>query len=115
MAAGPEKKVKRRVRDILSVYGAYAFMPATHGYGSSGVHDVVACYRGHFVSVECKADATKAPTALQNGAAKDVWAAGGVAVLIHEGNIHVLTETLDLLMSGHRPVLSEKLWPVPLA
>ncbi len=39
----PEKKVKDKVKKMLVEVGAYYFMPATGGYGRSGVPDLVAC------------------------------------------------------------------------
>ena len=44
--------------------GAYHCMPATGGYGASGVPDIIACYQGRFIGIECKANGGK-PTALQ--------------------------------------------------
>ena len=39
-------------------------MPSTGGYGSSGVPDIITCYEGRFIGIECKANGNK-PTALQ--------------------------------------------------
>jgi len=46
MAATPEKRVKDKVVSILKAEGAYYFFPMTHGYGRSGVPDIVACVNG---------------------------------------------------------------------
>ena len=64
MADTPERKVKKRVTDLLKRYGAYYFYPVTGGYGMSGVPDIVACYNGCFFGIECKAGKNK-PTELQ--------------------------------------------------
>ena len=50
MAATPEKRVKDKVVAILKQEGAYYFFPATHGYGRSGVPDIVACVSGLFLA-----------------------------------------------------------------
>ena len=55
MAQTPEKRVKTKVEAVLKNEGAYYFFPATHGYGRSGVPDIIACVNGCFLASECKA------------------------------------------------------------
>lgn len=83
MAATPESKVKARVVARLKALGAYYFYPVTGGYGSSGVPDIVGCYRGKFFGIECKAGKNK-PTALQQKNLMDIEAAGGIALVADE-------------------------------
>lgn len=85
MAATPEKRVKDKVVGILKDEGAYYFFPATHGYGRSGVPDIVACVNGRFLAIECKAGTNK-PTALQVREIESIRKAGGVAVVANEEN-----------------------------
>jgi Holliday junction resolvase len=93
MAATPEAKVKKKVVAILKEAGAYYFYPVTGGYGRSGVPDIIACYKGMFIGIECKAGNNK-PTPLQNKNLKDIADAGGVAKVINENNIHEVKEFL---------------------
>lgn len=90
----PEKKVKDKVKKLLAEYGAYYFMPATGGYGKSGVPDLVACIKGRFVGIECKANGGK-PTALQEKNLVDIMNTGGVAVLVDETSIDSLKMLFD--------------------
>jgi Holliday junction resolvase len=85
MAQTPEKRVKTRVESVLKSEGAYYFFPATHGYGRSGVPDIIACVNGHFLAIECKAGGNK-PTALQTREIENIRSAGGVAVVANEEN-----------------------------
>jgi Holliday junction resolvase len=85
MAATPEKKVKDKVVGILKDEGVYYFFPATHGYGRSGVPDIIACVNGSFLAIECKAGTNK-PTALQVREIECIRKAGGVAVVANEEN-----------------------------
>jgi len=62
MPATPESKVKAAVVKLIKQYGAYYFFPATHGYGRSGVPDIICCVKGKFLAIECKAQG-KLPTA----------------------------------------------------
>jgi Holliday junction resolvase len=85
MAATPEKRVKDKVVAILKSEGAYYFFPATHGYGRSGVPDIIACVNGQFLAIECKAGGNKTTT-LQDRELKAIINAKGVAVIINEEN-----------------------------
>lgn len=85
MAKTPEGKVKEKVVGILKEEGAYYFFPATHGYGRSGVPDIIACVSGLFLAIECKAGKNK-PTALQVREIEAIRTAGGVAVVANEAN-----------------------------
>lgn len=87
MATTPEKKVKIKVTSVLQKAGAYYFMPATHGYGSSGVPDIVGCYNGVFFAIECKAGSNQ-PTALQIRNLNQIAGAGGYTAVINEENLH---------------------------
>jgi len=99
MAATPEKKVKDKVVAILKQEGAYYFFPATHGFGRSGVPDVVACVNGYFLAIECKAGKNK-PTALQIREIENIRHAGGVAVVVNETNWDMLPELVRKLKRG---------------
>lgn len=85
MAATPEKKVKDKVVGILKEEGVYYFFPATHGFGRSGVPDIVCCVNGHFLGIECKAGTNK-PTALQVREIEAIRRSNGVAIVVNEEN-----------------------------
>jgi Holliday junction resolvase len=95
MADTPEKKVKRKVQDKLKAMGAYYAMPVASGYGNSGVPDILSCYKGRFIGIECKANGGK-PTALQLHNLDSIEMAGGLALIIDEKNVH----NLELLING---------------
>jgi hypothetical protein len=95
--ATPESKVKAKVKAILAKYDAYYFMPATHGYGSSGVPDIVACLNGRFIGIECKANGGK-PTALQTRNMIQIVDHGGISLVVDETGLGVL----DMLFSTWR-------------
>ena len=85
----PEGKVKKKVKKILDDIGAYHFSPMTAGYGRSGVPDIIACYKGKFIGIECKAGEGKL-TLLQISNMKQINACGGLAIMVNEGNIESL-------------------------
>ena len=90
----PEAKVKARVKSILNNVGAYHFSPATGGYGKSGVPDIVACYGGKFIAVECKAGKNE-PTALQYRNLHDIEYSGGIAFVVNETNINEFERVMN--------------------
>lgn len=95
MAMTPEKKVKQRAVAQLKALGAYYFYPATGGYGSSGVPDIVCCYQGRFIGIECKAGKGKT-TALQDKNLHEIREAGGTALVVNEENVDKITDLLRI-------------------
>jgi Holliday junction resolvase len=87
--ATPESKVKKQVKKILDDLGAYHFSPMMDGYGRSGVPDIIACYKGKFIGIECKSGNNK-PTLLQLRNIEDIKRNQGLAIVINEGNIESL-------------------------
>lgn len=99
MAATPEKKVKDAVVKVLKQCGVYYFFPVTGGFGRSGVPDIIACYKGNFIGIECKAGSNK-PTALQEAEMAKINTAGGVCLVVSEKNtedVLKLLETIDYM------------------
>lgn len=89
----PEAKVKKKVKQILDDLGCYHFSPQTGGYGKSGVPDIIACYKGLFIAIECKAGKNTL-TALQKYNMDLITQANGLAIVINEGNIEELLAQL---------------------
>jgi hypothetical protein len=98
MALTPEAKVKAKVVKLLKANCIYYFFPATHGFGRSGVPDIICCVRGVFLGIECKAGDNK-PTALQERELNAIDASGGYAWVINEGNLPLLDEIIKELIN----------------
>lgn len=101
MASTPEKKVKDKCVKLLKAYDVYYFFPATHGFGRSGVPDIITCVRGRFLGIECKAG-KNTPTALQEKEMQSIRDAGGRAIVINEENLTMLENTLKELINDTR-------------
>ena len=93
MAMTPEAKVKKVVVQQLKDMGAYYFYPVTGGFGSSGVPDIVGCYKGLFFGLECKAGKNK-PTKLQEKNLSGISASGGFSLIVNEDNMKSVAELL---------------------
>lgn len=96
MALTPEAKVKAQVKKILDAHKAYYFLPATGGYGRSGVPDIVCCHKGRFIGIEVKAG-NNTPTALQLRELQRINDAGGVALWVNENTLEKLRTVMTLL------------------
>lgn len=101
MARTPEGRVKDCVVRTLRDEGAYYFFPATHGFGRSGIPDVVACVNGFFLAIECKAGKNK-PTALQVRELERIRYSGGVAVVVNEENWDTLPSLIRTLKNDSK-------------
>lgn len=93
MAATPEKKVKDKCVAQLKAMGAVYFFPMTGGYGTSGVSDIIVCYQGRYIAIECKAGKNKL-SELQKMFLERVQQAGGVALVINEENVGQLFDVI---------------------
>ena len=53
----PEKDIVAAIRRYLAMLGEDVFFWKEHGgaYGTSGVPDIICCYRGRFLGLEVKA------------------------------------------------------------
>ncbi len=89
----PEAKVKKKVYKLLKDNGAYYFSPIMGGYGKAGVPDIIACYKGKFLGIECKAG-NNVPTKLQWANLKQIQNVGGISLVINENNLGDLENNL---------------------
>lgn len=94
MADTPERKVKKKVIEILKAAGAYYAMPVATGFGNAGVPDILCCHKGRFIAIECKANGGK-PTRLQISNLEAIARAGGIALVIDETNVSSLKQLLE--------------------
>lgn len=90
----PEGKVKRKAIAELQKLGMYIFFPATGGFGRSGIPDIVCCYKGKFIGIECKAHGNK-PTALQQSNLEEIVNNGGIAIVIDETSVFNLKQIIE--------------------
>lgn len=105
MALTPEGKVKAAVVKILKEEGVYYFFPATHGYGRSGVPDIICCVDGFFLGIECKARGGKV-TKLQEREMIAIRRAKGVAIIADKDHTHVFVRGMIKLLREKKEKLS---------
>lgn len=95
--------MKNKVVAQLKKLGAHYFYPVTGGFGRSGVFDIVVCYKGLFIGIECKADSRKrGPTKLQSANARHAKNSGAIVLILDMHNCDQLEKILgDLDLSSH--------------
>jgi hypothetical protein len=91
MAATPEKRVKDKCVELIKNFNAYHFFPPANGMGRAGIPDIVVCFKGKFLGIECKAGANKT-TALQERELAAIQRAGGSAMVIREDTLEFLRD-----------------------
>jgi hypothetical protein len=96
MAATPEAKAKKYVRDILNLYAPiYYLSTVTGGFGRSGAPDITGCHNGRYFGIEVKADTEL--TELQRDNLDRVREAGGFAMVLRKNSQGVVDGTDYLL------------------
>lgn len=96
MARTAEGKVKDVVTKILKGRGAYYFFPVSGGFGRSGVPDIVACYKGWFIGIECKSG-SNTPTELQKLELSKIDKAEGITKVVNENTAPQVSSILDAI------------------
>ena len=81
MSSTPEGKIKRKLDKMLKSENIWYYSPQAGPFGRAGIPDRVAIVDGRFVGIECKADRTKKPTALQLSCMKQIEDAGGKSIV----------------------------------
>ena len=92
-----EKWVKQQVVKMLKERHVYYFFPVAGAYTSIGVPDIVACIKGRFVGIECKAGNNR-PTELQLRNLEAIRDNGGVALVVNENDLEVLKQRFETLI-----------------
>ena len=82
------------MRKLLVEFGIYYFSPSANGYGRAGIPDIICCFGGRFIAIECKAG-KGVTTALQDKEIAAIRTAGGMTMVVNETNIQELKEKLQ--------------------
>lgn len=92
----PESFEKDAIRKYLTSIGCWHFSPLMAGFGTSGVPDIIGCYRGRFFGVEVKRPG-KMATPIQLRRMAEIELKGGIAVA---GTASVVIEQLKTLFAN---------------
>lgn len=93
--ATPEGKVKDAVKKELKKRGIWYYMPVQNGMGVAGIPDIVGCWNGWFVGIECKAPGKLTNLSVnQKRRLQEIEDAKGLALVIDD------VETLRVILDG---------------
>ena len=93
-----ERDIVTAIRKYLASLGSDVFFWKEHGsvYGMNGVPDIICCYKGRFLGLECKLPGGRL-TKLQKRAIEKINRAGGVACRVESvEDVKRVIERVDL-------------------
>mgnify|MGYP002736311330 FL=1 len=93
-----ERDIVTAIRKYLASLGSDVFFWKEHGsvYGTNGVPDIICCYKGRFLGLECKLPGGRL-TELQKRAIEKINRAGGVACRVERvEDVKRVIERVDL-------------------
>lgn len=77
-----ESELIKKISDYLKSVPDLFFWKEHGGmYGTAGIPDIIICYRGRFIGLECKVEKNK-PTVLQSLTIRRILQAGGYAMIV---------------------------------
>lgn len=93
-----ERDIVAAVKKYLASLGSDVFFWKEHGgpYGTSGVPDIICCYKGRFIGMECKLPSGRL-TELQKRAISKIIQAGGIA-----GRVECVADAMALIEWAER-------------
>lgn len=77
-----ETKLQRSIQKYLVDIGAYEFKVHGSAYMKAGIPDIIACYNGLFIGIECKVGKNKM-SQLQEEHKKQIINANGIHILAY--------------------------------
>jgi hypothetical protein len=100
VADTPEKKIKKKVIEVLKEFNVWHFFPQAGPYGRSGIPDIVGILpNGRFFAVEVKAEKTYGLTHLQAKTIDQINVHGGWATVVKgELGVQELRATLQAVI-----------------
>lgn len=78
-----ETKLQKSIQKYLQSKGAYEFKVHGSIYMKAGIPDIICCYKGSFIGIECKVGKNKM-SSLQEEHRKMILSAGGIHILAYE-------------------------------
>ena len=97
-----ERDIVTAIKKYLASLGSDVFFWKEHGdpYGCVGIPDIICCYKGHFLGLECKLPGGRL-TELQKRTIEKINRAGGVACRVESvEDVKCVIAHVDLEGSG---------------
>jgi Holliday junction resolvase len=95
---GPEARYQHQLITELRARGAWVVKYPAGPYGTRGTPDLLCCYKGRFLAIECKSERARSkPTAQQTRQLRAIREAGGTALIIYPGGAATVNTVLASL------------------
>ena len=92
-----ERDIVAAIKRYLLTLGDAVFFWKEHGgmYGTAGIPDLIVCYKGRFIGLECKVGKNTA-TALQQQTIRQILKADGYAVVVKSvGEVKAIIQAFE--------------------
>ena len=90
-----ETNLQRKIQEYLVSKGAYEFKVHGSAYMKAGIPDIISCYKGLFIGIECKIGKNKM-SKLQEEHRDQILAAGGIHILAYNlEDVKKIIEKID--------------------
>ena len=97
-----ERDIVAAIKKYLSSLGADVFFWKEHGgpYGTSGIPDIICCYKGRFIGMECKLPSGRL-SEMQKRAIQKISQAGGIAGRVESvADAMAMIQRVDMELAG---------------
>lgn len=95
--AGPEKLFENKIKKYLKEHNIWFVKTWGGGYQRSGLPDIIACVKGHFVAIEVKAEKGKL-SKLQEHELFTIRESGGYTMVLYPEGYEEFKKFIDILL-----------------
>ena len=78
-----ETNLQKKIQEYLVSKGAYEFKVHGSAYMKAGIPDIISCYKGRFIGIECKVGKNKM-SKVQEEHRDQILEAGGIHILAYK-------------------------------
>ena len=90
-----EKNFENKIKNELHRRGAWFVKFFANAFTPRGIHDILACYYGHFLGIEVKGGSSYGLTELQKHNLKCILNAGGLGICVYPSGWERFLQLLD--------------------
>lgn len=102
MATQPETNFQQRVQKLIRSRGGYCKKNWASMVSAPGVSDITVCYKGLYITLECKVNGNK-PSPQQGVHARNVQKAGGLTAVVWTiKEVELILDIIDELVAHYK-------------
>lgn len=102
MGVKPETYLQRRIQKLIQGRSGYTHKNLGSMVSAPGVSDITVCYKGLYITLECKVDQNK-PSPAQGVHARNVQKAGGLTAVVWTiKEVELILDIIDELVAQYK-------------